>query len=230
VAPGRERPPARRVVLWRHGQTAWNLQDRFQGHTDVELDPVGLDQAARAARLLAALKPHAIVSSDLLRARATAEALARLADLPVREDPRLRETFGGTWQGLTVDEIRTMDADAYSRWRAGEDVPAGGAESRTDVAARVGPAVLDAVSPVPAGECVVVVTHGGSARAAIGTMLDLPMDRWAVIGGLANCSWSVLEEVAAAGSGSAGSGPTGAWRLVEHNAGSLPEPVMSDEE
>jgi probable phosphoglycerate mutase len=100
-------------------------------------------------------------------------------------------------------------------------VPAGGAESRTDVAARVRPAVLDAVEGVPAGECVVVVTHGGSARAAIGTMLDLPMDRWAVIGGLANCSWSVLEEVG-----------TGAdsWRLVEHNAGSLPEPVMSDEE
>ena len=125
MAPGRERLPARRVVLWRHGQTAWNLEDRFQGHTDVELDAVGRDQAARAARLLAALKPHAIVSSDLLRARATAESLARLADLPVRDDVRLRETFGGTWQGLTVDEIRALDADAYSRWRAGEDVPAG---------------------------------------------------------------------------------------------------------
>ena len=105
-------------------------------------------------------------------------------------------------------------------------MPAGGAESRTDVAARVGPAVLDAVGQVPAGECVVVVTHGGSARAAIGTMLDLPMDRRAVIGGLANFSWSVLEEVGAA----AVPGPAGAWRLVEHNAGSLPEPVMSDEE
>ena len=210
-------PPTRRVVLWRHGQTGWNVQDRFQGHTDVELDEVGRDQAARAARLLAALRPKAIISSDLSRARETADALSRLTDVPVREDARLRETFGGTWQGLTVGEIRGLDAEAYARWRAGEDVPAGGAETRTDVAGRVLPAVLEAAEQIPAGECVVVVTHGGSARAAIGSMLDLPMDRWAVVGGLANCCWSVLEQV--------GEG----WRLVEHNAGSLPEPVMSDE-
>jgi glucosyl-3-phosphoglycerate phosphatase len=159
-----------------------------------------------------------IVSSDLSRARETAEALSRLTDVPVRADARLRETFGGTWQGLTVSEILGLDTEAYARWRAGEDVPAGGAETRTDVAGRVLPAVLEAAEEVPAGECVVVVTHGGSARAAIGSMLDLPMDRWAVVGGLANCSWSVLEQ--------AGNG----WRLVEHNAGSLPEPVMSDEE
>ena len=89
---------------------------------------------------------------------------------------------------------------------------------RSDVAARVVPAILDAVADVPAGGTAVVVTHGGSARAAIGTLLGLPLDRWAVIGGLANCCWSVLEE--------AGDG----WRLVEHNAGSLPEPVMADEE
>jgi glucosyl-3-phosphoglycerate phosphatase len=205
-------------VLWRHGQTRWNVEDRFQGHTDVELDEVGRDQAARSARLLAALRPRAIVSSDLRRARETAEALALLTDVRIRDDQRLRETYGGSWQGLTVDEIRAMDAEAYERWRAGEDVPAGGAETRTDVAGRVLPAVLEAVSAVPSGDCVVVVTHGGSARAAIGSLLDLPMDRWAVIGGLANCCWSVLEHA----------GET--WRLVEHNAGSLPEPVMSDEE
>ena len=206
------------MVLWRHGQTRWNVEDRFQGHTDVELDEVGHDQAARSARLLAALRPRVIVSSDLRRAMDTAQALGRLAEVEVRPDARLRETYGGTWQGLTVDEIRDLDAQAYARWRAGEDVPAGGAETRTDVATRVLPAIAEAAASVPAGECAVVVTHGGSARAAIGTMLDLPMDRWAVIGGLANCCWSVLEESA------------GRWRLVEHNAGSLPEPVMSDEE
>ena len=206
------------MVLWRHGQTRWNVEDRFQGHTDVELDEVGRDQAARAARLLAALRPKVIVSSDLLRARATAEALSRLTDVPVRVDARLRETYGGTWEGMTVGEIRELDAEEYARWRAGEEVPAGGAETRTDVAGRVLPAVLEAAAEVPTGECAVVVTHGGSARAAIGSMLDLPMDRWTVVGGLANCSWSVLEQVGAG------------WRLVEHNAGSLPEPVMSDEE
>jgi probable phosphoglycerate mutase len=206
------------VVLWRHGQTAWNLEDRFQGSTDVELDAVGRGQAERAARLLASLAPAAVVSSDLARARATAESLARLVGLEVRPDERLRETFGGSWQGRTVAELLELDPDAYLLWRSGADVPAGGGERRSDVAARVVPAITEAVAGVPAGGTVVVVTHGGSARAAIGTLLDLPLDRWAVVGGLANCCWSVLEEV----------GP--AWRLVEHNAGSLPEPVMGDEE
>ena len=206
------------MVLWRHGQTRWNIEDRFQGHTDVELDETGRDQAERSARLLAALRPHTIVSSDLRRARDTAEVLSQVAGVPVRDDARLRETYGGVWQGLTVDEIRAHDADAYRLWRSGADVPAGGAETRSDVAARVLPAIREALEPVPSGEILVVVTHGGSARAAIGSLLDLPMDRWAVVGGLSNCCWSVLEEF--------GTG----WRLVEHNAGSLPTPVMSDEE
>ncbi len=206
------------MVLWRHGQTAWNLEDRFQGSTDVELDEVGRGQADRAARLLASLVPAAVVSSDLARARATAESLARLVGLDVRPDERLRETFGGSWQGRTVAELLELDREAYLLWRSGADVPAGGGERRSEVAARVVPAIADAVAGVPPGGTVVVVTHGGSARAAIGTLLDLPLDRWAVVGGLANCCWSVLEEV--------GRG----WRLVEHNAGSLPEPVMADEE
>lgn len=206
------------MVLWRHGQTAWNLEDRFQGSTDVELDHVGRAQADRAARLLATLAPAAIVSSDLARARDTAGSLAGLVGLEVGLDPRLRETYGGSWQGRTVGEISASDREAYVAWRSGADVPAGGGERRSEVAARVVPAIVDALADVPAGETVVVVTHGGSARAAIGTLLDLPLDRWAVVGGLANCCWSVLEET----------GPP--WRLVEHNAGSLPEPVMGDEE
>jgi broad specificity phosphatase PhoE len=208
-------------VLWRHGQTAWNLEDRFQGSTDVELDEVGRAQAERAARLLASLEPAAILSSDLARARETAESLARLVGLEVQLDPRLRETYGGAWQGRTATELSTLDPEAYASWRSGADVAAGGGERRTEVAARVCPAILDGVAGVPPGGTLVVVTHGGSARAGIGTLLDLPLDRWAVVGGLANCCWSVLEE--------AGRGP-GGWRLVEHNAGSLPEPVMGDEE
>lgn len=209
------------MVLWRHGRTSWNLQDRFQGSTDIELDDTGRSQAMRAARLLVSLAPASVVSSDLLRARATAEPLARLAGLQVSVDPRLRETFGGSWQGRTVSEITAADPSAYADWRAGLDVAAGGGERRTQVAARVVPAIEEAVAAIGPGETVVVVTHGGSARAALGTLLDLPVDRWSVVGGLANCCWSVLEETRV--------GPV-RWRLVEHNAGSLPEPVMGDEE
>lgn len=169
--------------------------------------------------MLTTLEPAAIVSSDLLRASATADALAGMCGLDVRFDERLRETYGGRWQGRTAAEIDAEDHELYAAWRAGDDVPAGGGERRTEVAARVVPAITDALADVPPVGTLVVVTHGGSARAAIGTLLDLPLDRWAVVGGLANCSWSVLEEALPSG-----------WRLVEHNAGSLPEPVMGDDD
>src|SRR5690242_19637486 len=84
-----------RLVLWRHGQTEWNMQGRFQGQTDIPLDEIGQQQAERAARLLAALQPSAIFSSDLIRAAATAAPLARLTGLTVTLDKDLRERYGG---------------------------------------------------------------------------------------------------------------------------------------
>jgi glucosyl-3-phosphoglycerate phosphatase len=212
-------------VLWRHGQTAWNAAERFQGHTDVPLDDTGIEQAARAARVLAGVAPSAIVASDLSRAVATAAALRQVTGVEVRTDQRLRETYGGTWQGQTVDEIRASDADAYDLWRSGSsvDVAAGGGETRSALAARVTPALIDAVSLVPAGATVVIVSHGGTVRAAIGSLLGLPMECWSAIAGLANCCWSVLEERAPA-RGSSG------WRLLEHNAGTLPQAVLGDEQ
>jgi probable phosphoglycerate mutase len=178
---------------------------------------VGRDQAERAARLLGGLAPDAIVASDLVRAADTAAALGRVTGLPVRLDPRLRETDGGRWQGRTMDELLSNDREAYELWRSGADVAAGGAETRSDLAARVVPAISDALDAVPDEGTLVVVTHGGSARAAIGSLLGLDVDHWSAIGGLSNCCWSVLAEAQ----------PW--WRLLEHNAGSLPEPVHGDE-
>src|SRR6185437_6520135 len=102
--PGGERrrtlSAAKRLVLWRHGQTTWNLEHRFQGQTDIPLDPTGEAQAEQAARRLATLRPHALFSSDLSRAQQTAAPLARLTGLPVTLDKDLRERFGGDWEGL----------------------------------------------------------------------------------------------------------------------------------
>lgn len=210
---------ARRVVLWRHGRTAWNLATRFQGTTDVPLDDVGVLQAERAARDLATLRPDRIVSSDLERARVTAQALADLVDLEVTTDEALRETYAGTWQGLLREEIVAADGDAFARWIAGDDVRPGGGESRHEVAERVSGAVLRHVADLPPGATLVVATHGGAARAGIGSLLRLPYEHWTVLGGLTNCAWSVLEEL-----------PDGRWRLLEHNARSLPEEVQGDEE
>jgi broad specificity phosphatase PhoE len=211
-------------VLWRHGQTEWNAVERFQGHTDVPLDATGVAQAARAARVLAAAEPSVIVTSDLARAVSTAAALGSVSGVSVRIDERLRETYGGSWQGRTVDEIRATDRATYDLWRSDSDVdvPAGGGETRAALAARVVPALEDALALSPAGGTVVVVTHGGAARAAIGSLIGLPMDCWAAIAGLANCCWSVLEERTDGLSRST-------WRLLEHNAGTLPQVVLGDE-
>ncbi len=205
-------------MLWRHGRTAWNGENRFQGHLDIPLDEVGRGQAARGAALLAGLRPHLLASSDLQRARDTAEELARLTGLAVAVDAGLRETSGGRWEGLLATEIAETDAAAYAAWRGGADVAAGGAETRSQVADRATAAIARLLESVADGQTLVVATHGGTARALMGRLLDLPAERWGVLGGLANCHWSVLEEAAAGG-----------WRLTEHNAGSLPEPVVGDD-
>jgi probable phosphoglycerate mutase len=208
---------ARRVVLWRHGRTEWNAGSRFQGTTDVPLDAVGVAQAERAARDLASLGPARIVSSDLERARVTAQSLAELVGLDVGTDPDLRETYAGDWQGLVREEIVARDAERYHAWIAGADVRPGGGETRTEVGLRVERAVERHLEGLGDGAVLVVATHGGAARAGMGRLLGLPVEHWAVLGGLVNCAWSVLEEAR-----------EGGWRLVEHNARSLPEELVVD--
>jgi hypothetical protein len=86
---------ANRVLLWRHGQTDWNVVNRFQGHSDIDLNEVGRFQVQHAAQILAGMKPTMIISSDLGRARDTAQSLADLTGLTVEIDGDLRETNGG---------------------------------------------------------------------------------------------------------------------------------------
>ena len=208
----------RRVVLWRHGQTAWNLERRFQGSTDIELTETGVAQARRAARLLASLKPDAIVASDLKRAAATAGELASITGADVSYDAALRETYAGVWQGLTHEEIIARYGDEYAAWKRGEPVRRGGGELETEVADRAAPVVLRHADKLPDDGTLVVVSHGGTIRTTIGRLLGLESQHWESLGGLSNCCWSVL-----------GEGARG-WRLLEHNAGTLPEPVLGDDD
>ncbi|MEW2517998.1 histidine phosphatase family protein [Actinacidiphila alni] len=207
----------RRIVLWRHGQTAWNLEQRFQGNTDIELTAEGVAQARRAARLLAALHPDAIIASDLSRAAATAAELAAVTGLPVTHYEGLRETFAGEWQGLTHTEIVARYGEQYAAWKRGEPVRRGGGELETEVADRAAPVVLTAADKLADDGVLVVVSHGGTIRTTIGRLLGLESTSWESLGGLTNCCWSVL-----------GEGARG-WRLLEHNAGTLPEPVLGDD-
>ncbi len=200
-----------RLVLWRHGQTQWNVDGRFQGQSDIPLDAVGEQQAERAARLLAGLRPDAIVSSDLVRAMATAAPLARLTGLTVTTDKDLRERFGGLWEGLTDTEIRTRYPAEHAAW-----IPPGG-ESSAIVAERAGAALERIAAGMAPGTLVVVVSHGAAIRLGAARLLGFPEDLWGAVGPLANCAWSVLGR------------RRSRWRLLEHNAGTLPEPVLSDD-
>jgi broad specificity phosphatase PhoE len=208
---GRQHDLSVRLVLWRHGQTQWNVDGRFQGQSDIPLDPVGEQQAERAARLLAALQPVAIFSSDLTRAMATAAPLARLTGLRVISDKDLRERYGGLWEGLTDTEIRARYPVEHSQW-----LPPGG-ESTTAVADRAGAAMDRIAETLPPGSLAVIVSHGAALRLGAARLLGLPEDLWGAVGPLANCSWSLLGR------------RRGRWRLLEHNAGTLPEPVLSDD-
>ena len=210
---GAEPPSGRgpRLVLWRHGQTVWNFEDRFQGQTDIPLDDTGVAQAELAARLLAALRPDAIFASDLSRAASTAAPLARLTGLPVTLDKDLRERHGGEWEGLTGPEIRSRYPAEFRTWS-----PPGG-ELADAVADRVYNALERIIETQPAGALAVVASHGAAIRLGMCKLLGLSEEVWDTIGPLSNCSWSVLGT------------RRGHWRLMEHNAGTLPEPVLSDD-
>lgn len=165
--PTRE-PGSRRLVLWRHGQTAWNVERRFQGKTDIPLDETGVQQARRAARLLAGLRPTALLSSPLRRAADTAQALADVTGLPVRYDDDLMERDGGAWEGLTSAEIRERYPAEHAAWQ-----PPGG-ETSAQVAKRVGAALERALDELPPDGQLVVASHGAALRLGMSQLLGSP--------------------------------------------------------
>jgi probable phosphoglycerate mutase len=219
-------------VLWRHGQTVWNAERRFQGQSDIPLDGTGQAQAERAARLLAGLRPDLIVSSDLSRAASTAAPLARLTGLEVMFDKDLRERHGGCWEGLTDTEIRARYPAEHANWTPPDGEPSSVVADRVAAALQRVAAVLAeglvlATGPVLAGGAAaepdlttglaVVVSHGAALRLGMSRLLGMPEELFGALGPLSNCSWSVLGR------------RHGRWRLLEHNAGTLPEPILSDD-
>ena len=209
-----------RVVLWRHGQTDWNVENRFQGHSDIPLNKVGHYQASEAAKVLAALRPDRIISSDLIRAQETAAPLAGLTDIKVEINPNLRETDGGLWEGKLASENRASHGELFANWYEGGDEPAGVTGERRSEVAKRAVSVIEKETTNFSGT-IVFVTHGGTVRSVLGSILKLPISQWGVIGGLSNACWSILELT---------KHHTGSrWYLAEHNAGSLPEPVFGDD-
>ena len=148
-----------------------------------------------------------MVTSSAGRAVASCGYLERAGELVAKADDRLREIHLGTWQGLTREEAAARFPDEYDAWVRGDDVRRGDGETYAEVGVRAGAALDDALALVPDGGLLIAVTHGGTARAVIGSALGLQPSDWWRFAPLGNARWSVLLETERG------------YRLAEHNAG-----------
>jgi glucosyl-3-phosphoglycerate phosphatase len=198
----------RRLLLLRHGRTAWNAIGRAQGLADVDLDEVGHAQAAAAAPYLASLGPEALWTSHLLRARRTCAYVEAATGLAATVDERLREFDVGAREGMTAVEFAAAFPAAFEAWAAGEEmVRVPGSEVAAEVTARLVPALrgcLDALTPGATG---VVVTHGAALKVGLAGLLGWPLRQTVTLRGVDNCGWVELVE----------QGPGGPLRLEGYN-------------
>lgn len=170
-----------RICLVRHGETTWNAEKRIQGQIDIGLNAAGLVQAQAAANWLAGQPVTALYSSDLLRARQTAERIAASLNLLPRFRPEFRERRYGFFEGLTYDESRARYPSDYHSFETRDPefvIPFGG-ESLQQLYERVS-AGLSQLAAEHFGQMIVVVTHGGVLdivnRLVRGNPLSSPRD------------------------------------------------------
>lgn len=148
-----------RLILIRHGQTEWNATGRWQGQADPPLNETGRAQARQTAQELISQKIEVLISSDLRRARETAEIIGGAIGLPVELEPRLREINLGDWQGLYSDDIRTRWPDEMRVWiESPLAIRPPNGESIRELADRVVTAITDLVACYP-DRCVGLVAH-----------------------------------------------------------------------
>ena len=152
----------KRLILVRHGETAWNAEGRIQGMLDVPLNALGLQQARLVGDELARIVDVAeMVSSDLVRTRETATPITCATGFEPRFDARIRERHFGVWQGLTYVEWRIKDAEGMARYNAGDpDYGPEGGETASQFLTRCVSAVSDLVT-ASKEKTLILVTHGG---------------------------------------------------------------------
>ncbi|MDQ3896499.1 MAG: histidine phosphatase family protein [Actinomycetota bacterium] len=165
----------RHVLLLRHGQSAWNAENRWQGQADPPLSELGEEQARDAAERLRGEQFAALASSDLQRARRTADILAEVLGLHVVLDPALREIDVGDWTGLTRAEIEAQWPGELAAWSEGRRESPLGGETRTHLVQRARSALIRLAAGAEPGDRLLVVTHGALIR-NLDRALGLPPD------------------------------------------------------
>ncbi len=149
------------ILAMRHGETAWNVEGRIQGHLDVPLNELGQWQAERLAQALRQESLDVVYASDLRRAIQTAEAVVKLGGQPLLTDSGLRERDFGVFQGRTFRDVEIQFPEQAERWRRRDpDYPPGGGESLTVFFSRC-TQVITRLALTHPGQTIGVVAHGG---------------------------------------------------------------------
>jgi probable phosphoglycerate mutase len=163
----------RHVFIARHGETDWNVAGRWQGHTDVPLNAAGRAQAVALAERMRSEGIAAVATSDLSRARHTAEIVAGALGVPLAlVDPDLREQRFGRFEGLTPDQCAERYPEEWARYVADRQAGPPGGESRAALLERVVRAVHGAAEQLSAPA--LLVTHGGAIRALLAAVPASP--------------------------------------------------------
>jgi 2,3-bisphosphoglycerate-dependent phosphoglycerate mutase len=160
------------LILLRHGQSQWNLENRFTGWVDVELSPKGEEEARAAGLLLKNFQIDIVFTSVLQRAIRTADLALEAAGksgIPTERSEKLNERHYGDLQGLNKDDIGRQYGEAQLKlWRRSYDVPPPNGESLKDTQARCMPYYHEHIEPeLRAGKNVLIAAHGNSLRAIV---------------------------------------------------------------
>ena len=194
------------IILWRHGQTSFNVESRFQGHLDAPLNSVGLTQAEVAAAGLSRFPVDAIYTSPLQRAYNTARALARRVDLPIVTDSRLMEINVGSWEGMFAEDIYRAHPEFALALAEGRDARRSETgETSAELAVRVAAALREIAERHP-GETVVVASHGLAIRMGTAGVLGWDYPTAITLASMSNCGWTMLSAKT-----------EGFWKLVTWN-------------
>jgi len=165
------------IIFVRHGLTDWNRAGRFQGQIDIALNEDGIAQAERTGAVFREYRIDAVYSSDLARARQTAEPISRATGRPVIMEAGLRERRYGVLEGRTHDEVLRDHPETYGRWRGRDPDFAlpGGGESLRDLHRRV-EGQMRTLAAAHAGQSIVAVTHGGVLDCIYRIAARLPLE------------------------------------------------------
>src|SRR3989338_3620644 len=183
-----------RLIIIRHAESTFNIENRIQGHTDSSLTLKGLRQARRLAKRLKAVKIDKIYSSDLGRAFSTTLEILRYKKIPVVRDPRLREIQLGAWEGMTIEEVDRLYDNGYQKWLKKPSachIP--GCERISRFRKRITERVRQ-IARANRGRTVAIVTHGGAVTALLSGWLGADFDHLLLNFRIDNTALTVVDE------------------------------------